>query len=221
MACGLIEFARAVSLKLRYALADAWGMTMMQIDQPNQVSSATTDPPRAAPGGRAGFDRRNTGHGMLNASNVASRWKVACRHIIMVLLSKLPGSHFKSRLICKLLGVRMGQNVGLAYGVYLDPYDPTMISFGDNVLVGFGTRIFVHAFTLNRQRVKPVKIGSNVMIGGFCVIAPGVTIGDGASIAPGTIVSRNVPEGAMAMGNVMRIHKRGSRQAASEASTQE
>jgi acetyltransferase-like isoleucine patch superfamily enzyme len=76
------------------------------------------------------------------------------------------------------------------------------------VIVGFETRIFVHMFTLNRQRVKPVKIGSNVMIGGFCVIAPGVTIGDGASIAPGTIVNRSVPAGAIVTGMEMRIRKR-------------
>jgi len=176
---------------------------------PAQPKGESTQPPHPT-GPKEGFDRRNTGHGMLNAGKVASRWKVSLRHITMVLLSKLPGSHFKSRLTSKLLGVRMGKDVGLADGVFLDPYDPTMISFGDNVIVGFGTKIFVHAFTLNRQRVKPVKIGSNVMIGGFCIIAPGVTIGDGASIAPGTIVSRSVPPGAMAVGNVMRIRKRGA-----------
>lgn len=195
-----------------------WGMIMTQIEQPNQTAASVQ---KSHDTGGRGFDRKNTGHGMLHAGQVASRWKVAYRHVLMALLSKLPGSHFKSRMIAKMLGVKMGQNVGLAYGVYLDPYDPSMISFGDNVLVGFGTKIFVHAFTLNRQRVKPVTIGSNVMIGGFCVIAPGVTIGDGASIGPGTIVSRNVPEGAMAMGNVMRIHKRGSKAAAADDEPQE
>lgn len=155
-----------------------------------------------------GLDRRGSGHGMLEASRVASRWSVARRHIIMKFLSKLPGTRFKSRLVRALLGVRMGSNVGLAYGVMLDPYDPSLISFGDNVIVGYDTKIFVHAFTLNRQRVRPVRIGSNVLIGGFCVIAPGVSIGDGATIAPGTIVTRNVPAGALATGNTMRIRKR-------------
>ena len=158
-----------------------------------------------------GIDQRNTGHGMLNAGKVVSRRKIALRHIFMVLIGKLPGNRFKSRLISKWFGVKMGRDVGLAYGVFLDPYDPTMISFGDNVIVGFDTKIFVHAFTLTRQRIRPVKIGSNVMIGGFCVIAPGVTIGDGATIAPGTIVSRSVPAGALVTGNAMRIHKRSGR----------
>jgi acetyltransferase-like isoleucine patch superfamily enzyme len=149
---------------------------------------------------------------MLNAAGVASRWAVARRHVIMRLISKLPGTRFKSRLVRRLLGVRMGRDVGLAYGVILDPYAPSMISFGDNVIVGYESKIFVHAFTLDRQRVRPVRIGSNVMIGGFCVIAPGVTIGDGASIAPGTIVSRDVPAGAIVTSNAMKIRRRESDQ---------
>ncbi len=180
-----------------------------QVRQPQPQPQPTPDRRSERPARDArGFDRRNSGHGMLTAGKVASRWAVAWRHIKMRLISKLPGSAFKSRLIKRLLGVQMGNNVGLAYDTYLDPYDPTLITIGDNVLIGYGTKIFVHAFTLNRQRVRPVTIGDNVMIGGFCVIAPGVTIGDGASIAPGTIVSRDVPAGAMAVSNTMQIRKR-------------
>ena len=157
---------------------------------------------------RAGLDRRGAGHGMLNAGRVASRWRVALRHIVMRLIGKLPGTQFKSRLIQRVLGVKMGRDVGIAYGVFLDPYDPTMISFGDNVIVGFEARIFVHMFTLSRQRVKPVTVGSNVLIGACCIIAPGVTIGDGATIAPGTVVTRNIPAGALVMGNQMTVKKR-------------
>ena len=145
---------------------------------------------------------------MLNAHGVANRWIVALRHIAMIILGKLPGTNFKSRLISRIFGISMGKDVGLAYGVLLDPYQPSMISFGDNVIVGYESKIFVHTFTLNRQRVRPVIIGSNVLIGALCVIAPGVKIGDGASIAPGTIVTRNVPAGAIVTGNLMHIRRR-------------
>ena len=182
---------------------------------PAAPEAAELRPPAAAEGERpaagpadSGFDRRGTGHGMLNAGRVENRWRVALRHIALVILSKLPGTRFKSRLFARLFKIRMGRDVGLACNVLLDPYDPSLISFGDNVIVGYESKIFVHAFTLNRQRVRPVKIGNNVLIGALCVIAPGVKIGDGASIAPGTIVSRNVPAGAMVTGNVMQIHRR-------------
>ncbi len=157
---------------------------------------------------KAGFDNRGTGNGMLNADHVANRWVVAARHIAMTILGKLPGTRFKSRLFSRLFGISMGKDVGLACRVMLDPFDPSMRSFSDNVIVGYDSKIFVHAFTLNRQRVRPVKIGSNVLIGGFCVIAPGVTIGDGVSIAPGTIVSRSIPAGAIVTGNAMHIRRR-------------
>lgn len=165
----------------------------------------------AHPGADGGLDIRGAGHGMLNAGRVVSRSRIAWRHLVVKALSKLPGTRFKSTLTRRLLGVTMGHDVGLAYGVFLDPYDPSMISFGDNVLVGFDTAIFVHMFTLTRQRIRPVTIGNNVMIGAKCLIAPGVTIGDGASIAPGTVVSRDVPASAMAMGNPMVIRRRGER----------
>lgn len=169
------------------------------------------NPEAGNPGADGGLDIRGAGHGMLNAGRVVSRSRIAWRHVVVKALSKLPGTRFKSALTRRLLGVRMGRDVGLAYGVFLDPYDPSMISFGDNVLVGFDSAIFVHMFTLTRQRLRPVTIGSNVMIGAKCLIAPGVTIGDGASIAPGTVVSRDVPAGAMGMGNLMVIRRRGER----------
>ena len=155
------------------------------------------------------MDRRGVGHGMLDAGCIRDRRVVALRHVAMKLLGKLPGTRFKSKLFRKVLGITMDENVGLAGGVYIDPYDPGLVTIGHDVIIGFETKIFVHTFTLTRQRVRPVTIGNNVMIGGFCVIAPGVTIGDGASIAPGTIVTRDVPAGAIAMGNPMEIRKRG------------
>ncbi|MEM7229637.1 MAG: acyltransferase [Planctomycetota bacterium] len=157
---------------------------------------------------KAGFDIRDAGHGMLEAGQVAGRWSVARRHVLMSLITKLPGTRFKSKLFKRLFGLTMGENVGLAHGVMLDPYDPTMVTIGDDVLIGMDTKIFVHVFTLNRQRVRPVTIGNNVTIGGFCRIAPGVTIGDGASIAPGTFVTRDVPPGAMVMPPKMEVRKR-------------
>ncbi len=153
-------------------------------------------------------DVKGVGHGMLNADRVASRGWVALRYVVLSLIGRLPGTRFKSRLIQRLFHISMGEDVGLACGVYLDSFAPSLISFGSNVIIGYETKIFVHAFTLNRQRVKPVRIGNNVMIGAMCLIAPGVTIGDGASIAPATLVSRDVPRGAYAYGNPMQIRKR-------------
>ena len=176
--------------------------TSLRLTNTHDHTPSSQDAPRV-------MDRRGVGHGMLDAGNVRDRRAVAFRHVTMKLLGKLPGTRFKTRLFRKVFGMTIDENVGLAGGVYIDPYDPGLVSIGHDVIIGFDTKIFVHTFTLTRQRVRPVTIGNNVMIGGFCVIAPGVTIGDGASIAPGTIVTRDVPAGAIAMGNPMEIRKRG------------
>lgn len=54
---------------------------------------------------------------------------------------------------------------------------------------------------------KPVTIGHNVWIGGRAVINPGVTIGDNAVVASGSVVVKNVPANAVVGGNPARIIK--------------
>ena len=51
---------------------------------------------------------------------------------------------------------------------------------------------------------RPVRIGSDVWIGGGAIILPGVTIGDGAVIGAGSVVTRDVGAGETVAGNPAR-----------------
>jgi acetyltransferase-like isoleucine patch superfamily enzyme len=51
-------------------------------------------------------------------------------------------------------------------------------------------------------RTKPVVIGNDVWVGIGAIILKGVRIGDGATVAPGAVVTRDVPAGAVAAGNL-------------------
>jgi acetyltransferase-like isoleucine patch superfamily enzyme len=53
----------------------------------------------------------------------------------------------------------------------------------------------------------PINIGNNVWIGDRATILGGVTIGDGAIIAAGAVVTKNVPDNAVVVGNPGRIIK--------------
>lgn len=52
---------------------------------------------------------------------------------------------------------------------------------------------------------RPVRIGSNVWIGGGAILLPGITVGDDAIIGAGSIVTRDVPAGATVVGNPARL----------------
>lgn len=52
---------------------------------------------------------------------------------------------------------------------------------------------------------KDIQIGNDVWIGARSILLPGVTIGDGAVIAVGTLVNRSVPRGAYVAGAPARI----------------
>jgi acetyltransferase-like isoleucine patch superfamily enzyme len=54
---------------------------------------------------------------------------------------------------------------------------------------------------------KPVKIGDNIWIGSRVIILPGVSIGEGAVIGAGSVVSHDIPPCAVVGGNPAHIVK--------------
>lgn len=54
---------------------------------------------------------------------------------------------------------------------------------------------------------KEVKIGKNVWIGEFVSILPGVTIGDGTIIGSMSVVTKDIPQNAIAVGSPARVIK--------------
>jgi len=89
---------------------------------------------------------------------------------------------------------------------------------GSHVLVGAFTYIGggMHRcdrtdvpMALQGQVIKGgVTIGDDVWIGGGCQILDGVTIGRGVIIGAGSVVTRNLPDWAVAYGNPARVRKR-------------
>lgn len=75
------------------------------------------------------------------------------------------------------------------------------VKIGSRVLIGYRTQINSsnHTIPLKPGRIfgsphddRPVIIGDDVWIGGNCMIMAGVTIGEGAVVAGGAIVTKNV-----------------------------
>ncbi|WP_018015591.1 DapH/DapD/GlmU-related protein [Teredinibacter turnerae] len=52
---------------------------------------------------------------------------------------------------------------------------------------------------------KPIEIGRSVWLGAGVVVLPGVSIGHGAIIGAGSVVTKAIPDGAIAVGNPCRV----------------
>lgn len=59
--------------------------------------------------------------------------------------------------------------------------------------------------TQELEYAHPIKVGNNVWIGGNVVVLPGVTIGDNAVIGAGSVVTKDIPPGIVAVGNPCRV----------------
>jgi maltose O-acetyltransferase len=90
--------------------------------------------------------------------------------------------------------------------------DCAPLTIGEKTQIGPSVQIYtaVHPLVPAQRRAavewtRPVSIGANVWIGGAAVVLPGVTVGDDAVIGAGSVVTRDVPEGAVVAGNPARL----------------
>ncbi len=88
-----------------------------------------------------------------------------------------PGNHPLDRVMLSHVGYRSS-----AYG--LGPDDPGFFDW---------------------RRSSPVTLGHDVWIGHGAVVLPGVTVGTGAAVGAGAIVTKDVPEFAVVVGNPGRV----------------
>lgn len=92
------------------------------------------------------------------------------------------------------------------------------IEIGNGTILSHEIQIFARNHNYNsddlrllpydeRDINKKVKIGNNVWIGARSTIMPGVTIGDGAVVGAASVVTKDVPRGAVVGGNPAKIVK--------------
>ena len=106
----------------------------------------------------------------------------------------------------------IGDDVDLAWGVLIESAGG--VTIGDRTLIGFGTKIFSrnhivppgHGLIFSSGHVnKPVTIGNDVWLGANVIVLPGRTIGDGAVVGAGSVVTKDVPPYAVVVGNPAKI----------------
>jgi maltose O-acetyltransferase len=134
----------------------------------------------------------------------------------------------RRRILCELLGeggdtvwmqppfyCDYGANIALGERVYFNyncvVLDVCSVRIGSFSFFGPAVQIYTAMHPLNaelrrkQEFGKPVEIGSDVWVGGGAIILPGVKIGSQAVIGAGSVVTRDVPERVIAVGNPCRV----------------
>lgn len=126
-------------------------------------------------------------------------------------LSGLPMMPQHRAKLLKLGGVNIKGRAMIYSGVGVDTVYPDNIYIGNNVRITSGTKILTHYLDPNQPgvhfRMGEVHIEDDVFIGVNCCICNSVTIGEGAIIGAGSVVTKNIPPYQVWAGNLAKYIK--------------
>ena len=136
--------------------------------------------------------------------------------ILHSLAYSTPLSNFAIKMQ-KSRGVKIGKNCHFNPYVLIDLIYPKMIEIGDNVTLGSHSMIFAHSNPSANlflkegdypRKVSKVIIKSGAVINPGAIIFPGVTVGENSIISSRSVVSQDIPDYCVAVGNPARVVKK-------------
>ena len=110
--------------------------------------------------------------------------------------------------------LRIGNNTGIGYGTVISVAKE--ISIGDNCMISGNCLLMDNddhpvdpekrrlRFPVEKEDVKPIRIGNNVWLGAYVTVLKGVTIGDNAIISTHSVITRDVLPNCIYAGNPAR-----------------
>jgi len=114
-------------------------------------------------------------------------------------------------------GVNIGKNCHFSPYVLIDLLYPELITIGDNVTIASNSMIFAHVNPTTNEflkshgyprTIKPVVIKNGAIVSVGCIIIAGVTVGENSIVGAGSVVSQDIPDFCIAVGNPARVIKR-------------
>ena len=121
-----------------------------------------------------------------------------------------PGGDTIRPMLHRRRGVKIGRRTWVGFDTLIEPSYPHRVEIGDRVAIGIRVLILAHFAHLGRNRESAsgelddrvsVRIEDDVFIGPGAIIMPNVTIGHGAVVTSGSVVTRSVAPLTMVQGN--------------------
>lgn len=133
--------------------------------------------------------------------------------VVKELLGKSEGAFINPPFYCDYgTHIEVGKNFFANYNCTI--IDVAKVKIGDNCQMAPNVAIYtaghpVYPSTRNSsyEYGKEITIGDNVWIGGNTVICPGVHIGNNVVIGAGSVVTKDIPDWCIAVGNPCRVQR--------------
>lgn len=134
----------------------------------------------------------------------------------LALLGELLGRIGSETFIQPPFACDYGSNLSIGDNVFVNfnavILDCAPVTIGDGTQIGPGVQLLAADHPRDPQTrrdllelARPISIGSNVWLGAAAIVLPGVSVGADSIIGAGSVVTRNIPSGVVAVGSPCRV----------------